>query len=469
MSTQRKRKTYLVLAGLLCAGMAVSWLLLSDGRSRLLEKLTGSRPNIVLIIIDTLRADKMRCYGFPGNTSPELDEMAKRGVRFNRVVAQCSWTRPSIGSMLTALYPRTIGIYKEEADSLNDRFTTLAEALQAHGYKTVGLTANPNLNKAYNFHQGFDHYVDSIVVFPWMKPQEGQVPLKGHNMLSARDLFTRALELVGSGEEGPYYIQLNVMEVHEWYQKPNRSLIRAPFSFMFPKAPNKTYLQALRQLSEDINDFAKKLKSLPGFEDTLFVLTSDHGEGLNDHPDVWYSIGHGRYLYESQVMVPLIFYHSGGDLPARTVEQRVRLLDLMPTLLDYVGAPVPEGLHGVSLLPLIRGETNHVSLPECFVTETELRSSRKIATYSPAWKYIENLEVGKNRHKGYIPLELQAIGVKENGAKTNSIASQQAAAGSLRSFLRDWETRFPKEPSTRSKQSISPEEIEQLRSLGYLQ
>jgi len=464
-----KRAILFALCGLLGLGIVLSVWHLWGRRAGSFGGLFGSRPSVVLIIMDTLRADKMGCYGFGAKTSPELDEIAKQGVRFSRAVVQCSWTRPSIGSMLTGLYPRTLGIYKEENDSLNDRFITLAEALQAHGYRTIGLTANPNLNKGYNFHQGFDHYVDSTVVFPWMKPEAGQLALKEHKLLSAKDLFSKALEFVGSGDETPYYIQINVMEVHEWYQKHDRSLVRPPFSFMFPGTPNSKYLQSLRQLSRDIDDFIKALRSLPGLDNTLFVLTSDHGEGLDDHPDVWYSVGHGRYLYESQVMVPLILYHPGGRLPVRTIEQRVRLLDLMPTLLDYVGIPIPEPVQGISLLPLIRGETDRLDLPQHFVTETELRSSHKIAAYSPGWKYIENLETGKNRYEGYIPLELQPIGVKENGAKTNRIASQQAVADSLRSYLRDWETRYPKVQTTRREGAVSQKEIEQLRSLGYLQ
>jgi len=143
----------------------------------LLNAVMHTRPNVVLIIIDTLRADKLGCYGFPGDISPELDKMAKKGVQFNNVIAQSSWTRPSIGSMLTSLYPRSLGIYKEKFDILADWYVSLPEILQAKGYSTVGITANPNINKFFNFDQGFDIYMDSHVIFNWMNPEKGKVPM----------------------------------------------------------------------------------------------------------------------------------------------------------------------------------------------------------------------------------------------------------------------------------------------------
>ncbi len=100
--------------------------------------------------------------------------MSHRGVRFARVLAQSSWTRPSIASLLTSRYPREIGIYKEKAHVLDDRFQTLAELLRESGYTTVGATANPNINGSFNFDQGFDHYEDSDTLFHWMQEEPGK-------------------------------------------------------------------------------------------------------------------------------------------------------------------------------------------------------------------------------------------------------------------------------------------------------
>ena len=158
-----------------------------------------SYPNIVLIIMDTLRADTMGCCGLHENTSPELDKIAKKGVLFTTVLSQCTWTRPSIGSMLTSIYPRTLGIYSEKNEILADRFHTLAEILHDQGFKTIGITANPNINSTFNFHQGFDIYIDSNIVWEWMGRKKGEVIDTTSTLHSAKEIFAKVLNLCASG------------------------------------------------------------------------------------------------------------------------------------------------------------------------------------------------------------------------------------------------------------------------------
>ena len=162
--------------------------------------------------------------------------------------------------------------------------------------------------------------------------------------------------------------------------------------------------------------FIRSLEERPEWSNALFVVTSDHGEGLSDHPHVALSHSHGLLLYSSQLLVPLIFYTPSSDLPrGKVIDRPVRLLDLMPTLLDYAGVPLPEGVRGVSLLPLIREEVDDVSLPDRFVVETQFQSADKIGVYAADWEYIEN----RDGHRGTSPRELQRVGVKEDGVRTN--------------------------------------------------
>ncbi len=425
------------------------------------------RPNVVLIIIDTLRADKLGAYGFKEDTSPEIDMMAKRGVRFNRVISQSSWTRPSIGSMLTSLYPRTIGIYKEPFDMLNDRFLTLAEVLKKNGYTTIGITANPNINSVFNFDQGFDSYVDSNVVWGFMKPAKGETryseettPLPG-----SKEIFETLLKKAKALREKsffsalwPVYMQVNIMEVHQGWL-----LIRPEYKKTFPRSEFSWYLDAIRQVSGDINKFIVELGSMPGWGNTLFIITSDHGQGLGDHPDVNDSKEHGNLLYESQLFVPLILYHPGGNLKNKEIERTVRLMDMMPTILDYLDISMPERIQGKSLLKMIK-ECSTVELPKFFVAETNWRNVNKIAIYSDRWKYIENRDnwTGVNRY------ELQPMGIKENGKKTDRIEYEPKIAEKMKDFLRTWEKAHPKTPPAMIKDKPSSEEIRQLKSLGYL-
>jgi arylsulfatase A-like enzyme len=285
-------------------------------------------PNVVLIIIDTLRQDKLSAYGFPEETSPEIDRMAEQGVRFNRVIAQSSWTRPSIGSMLTSQYPRTLGIYKETGEVLPDDFVTLAEVLKEAGYTTIG--ANANINTSFNFQQGFDHYVDSTVLLRWMDDSEDAKSHREQKLPSARQIFDDLLAQVKEQKKPPYYLQANVMEVHEYWDK---RMDLSQYEPAFAGKRDKRYLAAIRLVSDEIDRFVTELRALPDFERTLFVIVSDHGEGLSDHRPVKTSSGHGRLLYQSQLLVPLILYATDDSLPrGKVVEARTRLLDLMPTL-----------------------------------------------------------------------------------------------------------------------------------------
>jgi len=431
-----------------------------------------SRPNVVLIMIDTLRSDKLSCYGFSENTSPEIDEIAKRGFLFHHVMAQCSWTRPSIGSLLTSLYPRSLGLYDEYDQVLSDAHLTLAEILQPHGYTTLGITANPHINSVFNFHQGFDHYVDSEVVFVGMKAENKQVTDDQKAFAPAADILNEVVNLVEMGWDLPCYIQINIMDVHEHWREEG-SVIREEFTKLFLDFPEARYLQSIRQVSYDLNEFIRRLTAAPGFEDTLLVITSDHGEGLGDHPHVPNSAGHGRLLYQSQLMVPLILYHPVWDTKRRVVEQPVRLVDVMPTILDFLGIPAPEGIVGKSLLPMIDSEKSEIGLPEGFVAETYFRGLNKIALYSSQWKYIEN----RDGYPGVNRQELQRIGINEDGRLTDVISTHPEVAQSMQEYLNAWERRFQKVDPTPHKEDKVGENIEQLRTetyqklraLGYLE
>jgi hypothetical protein len=228
-------------------------------------------PNLVLVIIDTLRADKLHSYGFPRPTSPELDALAKSGVRFARVIAPSPWTRPSMASLLTSLYPRSVGIYKEPRHILDGRFVTLPEILREHGYQTLGATANPNINSSYNFHQGFDAYLDSHVLWPWMPAEEGKKRGYENPLWTSRQIFDALLESIARDPEVPTCVQACIMEVHG---SLGPGVVKPPFANRFAGTPDHGYLEAIAQVSFEIQRFIEKLSALPGWDDTLFVITS---------------------------------------------------------------------------------------------------------------------------------------------------------------------------------------------------
>ena len=175
--------------------------------------------------------------------------------------------------------------------------------------------------------------------------------------------------------------------------------------------------------------------------------------------------GHGFVLYESQLRVPLLFYHPEGALPrGRVVERPVQLLDVMPSVLDFVGLEGPAELEGRSLLPLARGD-GAPEPPSTFVAETRFQRRDKLAAYSQGWKYVENREPA-----GWLPpRELHRVGIAEDGERTNVAAEHPDVVERLAAQLRAWEATHPAAETTRP--AVAPTELErrQLRALGYLE
>lgn len=427
----------------------------------------GKCPNVVLIILDTTRPDKLGCYGYGQRTSPGLDQLAKRGVVFENVLAQASWTRPSIGSLLTSRYPRELGLYVEKDQILPDEHLTLAEILKAEGYYTIGLTANPNINKYFNFDQGFDEYVDSDILFFWMPVVDGKLKRGVSPLPSASDMFNNALRMINdSGNQGPYYLQFDLMEVHEWLaNRPGTNMQRREYASLFDMDSRYSkYPQMIRQVTDDLSQFVDQLRALPGWDDTIFIFTSDHGEGLGDHPGIERSGTHGFTLYESVTRVPWIIYREGWHPARDRIQQEVRLLDVVPTLLTMLGIPAPEEMKGISMLPVIEGRARVADIPRYQVIESEFGGMSKIALYGKRFKYIEN----RIPHSGLPPRELQPRGGHERGSATSHLDARPEIVDGMKHYLDEWELQYPRKAPTAPYRSLTPEETEQLQNIGYL-
>jgi arylsulfatase A-like enzyme len=196
----------------------------------------------------------------------------------------------------------------------------------------------------------------------------------------------------------------------------------------------------------------------------LLVITSDHGEGLSDHPGVDNAHGHGLVLYESQLRVPLILYHSKGALGSGVViDQPVRIMDVFPTVADLLGFEVKRRVDGVSLEEAIANPGTEVDLPPFFVAETYFQEAKKQSVYSAGWNFYNNMD----GWKGMDPTELQHARAPELGARSNRIAQHRDEAEKLGAFLRAWEHQHPKADPL-DNGSLPDELIEQLRAIGYL-
>jgi len=300
------------------------------------------RPNIVLIVVDTLRPDRLPFYGHKGNTAPFLSTLAARGAVFRRVHSTSSWTAPATASIHTSLYPvqhsvltgfraarvRQQGELRIRLNAIPDEVETLAETLREAGYNTCAVTDNINISRDEGFDQGFDRF--------W-----------NFNYQGAEAIGTTLKEWKGEIRgRRPYFLYLHYMDPHRPYHKRTPWYSPQPDSVRDDLA---AYDSEIRYVDQHIEEAFQ----LFGWDrNTLFILTSDHGEEFQDHGG-W---DHGRTLYGEVMDVPLLVYSSGDSLVRKVFEQPVSVLDILPTLREEAGLPVDPAEQGVSLLPALRGQ-----------------------------------------------------------------------------------------------------------------
>jgi arylsulfatase A-like enzyme len=332
------------------------------------------RPNVVLISLDTLRADRLGCYGYsrPG-ISPALDAMAAAGVRFDAAYAQAPWTTPSHASMLTGLYPSRHGVnevferIKAHLDSrapvrvLPRSAQTLATRLRDAGYATAAFTGGGTVSASLGFAQGFDSFREDFDVWrasygPLLSWLGSRAPLASGPETSPFFLFLHSFE-VHAPYTHPAFVQLSPIE-SERLQALLRRPAMAPDPFGEALAgqglrrvqvTSALYDGDVRSADEFVGQLMARLDLLGLADNTLVVVTSDHGEEFGDHdPSLIYN-AHGHTLYEEMVRVPLIFRFKGRLPAGRVLRRPVRSIDILPTILEVAGLAPPRDVDGRSL------------------------------------------------------------------------------------------------------------------------
>ena len=336
------------------------------------------RPDILLVSIDSLRADHLGCYGYPLPTSPTLDRIATDGVRFDRAVSSTSWTLPAHAALFTSRDEEAHGLTRNGL-RLSEAQVTMAEAFRDLGYQTAGLFAGPYLHPAFGLGQGFAQYQSCMAgvaeELPDAAVREEAAALE--SATQERETGTRTAErfatLVTQADERPAFLFVHLWDVHYDYSPPSpwdrffdpdyagtldfsrlavNPAIRAEMDPV-----DRRHLVALYDGEIRWTDtiLARLLdlhaRSRPDRE-LLLVVLSDHGEELFEHGGK----GHQRTLFEEVVRIPLVIRWPGHLPTQRVIPDLVRIIDVFPTLLELVGAPPPEPLDGRSLVPLLLGE-----------------------------------------------------------------------------------------------------------------
>jgi arylsulfatase A-like enzyme len=313
-------------------------------------------PHVVFIVIDTLRADHLPDYGYPVETAPFLARLAASGVLFERVIAPSSWTKTSMASIMTGLDPASHGVLRHR-NAVPPRLQTLAEQFEAHGYETIGINTNPWLQEQFGFSAGFEIY---------------ETIRDAKESGRANEVNRRALDLVAERwNDRPVFLYLHYMDVHAPYrsglEEASGPSLRLPGrgeiddatverayrkeGLTGPAVEERVialYDAGIRNLDAALERLLHEIgASLPP-EDTLIVITSDHGEAFREHG----TTEHGHNLYPEVIRVPLIFAWPGVLPAGMRIGAQVRSIDIAPTLLALAGVAVPESFEGSPLLPM---------------------------------------------------------------------------------------------------------------------
>ncbi len=372
--------------------------------------------NILLITIDTLRADHLSGYGYARPTSPVIDRLAAEGVRFGQAVVQWPKTTPSFASMFTATYSKDNGIVRKVGIPIPCRFETLAEALKRNGYATHAVVANGALASDFFFDQGFDTFIETWKLVHAGGPAGGTPAGNTANLPDPNGaeavtrLATGLLDKLAKGKK-PYFLWVHYLDPHYPYSPPPPYRDRFQGDALFRATPQKIDIAADKpgqqmwgigsdHVLEGRSDLAfyvarydaeiaytdaqigkllgeMKRRNLLGR--TLTVVTADHGESLGDHN---YYFDHGRFGFDTCLRVPLVF-HYPGVLKPRVDADPVELLDLAPTLLEAAGVDLKDGAwkEGRTLTPRLRGQAPPA--PAAPVTPNRAASSPSTAEKPP--------------------------------------------------------------------------------------
>ncbi len=447
-----------------------------------------ARPNVLLITVDTLRPDRLGCYGYARPTSPHIDALARRGVVFRNALTAAGRTVQSFPSILTGLYPMVHGLrYEGQSSDILANRLTLTRILKDGGYDSFAVTQGLNVG----LHRDFDMYDPDI----YLDPQGNKVYLPARN---DREASKKAIQWLRSraGARRPFFLWLRYIAPHWPYDAPAPytemfdPAYRGPHTFNDERAPGaergdiifgRTRLPVRQvehasahydgEVAYSDRAIADLLEALAGqgqLDRTMVVLTADHGESLGEHD---YFFEHGAYLYEPTVRVPLVVVLPGALPAGRMVEAQARTVDIVPTVLELAGLPVPGGLQGASLVARARGEVEGPA-PDAYS-----ESGRNFYPENPRqfidgvagkWRMLRTdafklILIPKDPEPIWELYDLKA----DPGETTNLYAARPEVAGPLRARLLALLASDPGRDD-RDNPPLPPELEESLRSLGYV-
>ena len=473
--------------------------------------LGGPAPpqGVILIMIDTLRRDHLEVYGYERETAPNLARMAAQGALFLDNISPAAWTKVATPSIMTSLYPQSHRVHRVP-DRLSAAAVTAAEAYREAGYATAGFCSNAFTGRFTNLHQGFEEMHEA-----------GSLGIETNSSKTSRAVVDRVIGWLEQRPDTPFFLFLHLYDPHSDFEP------RAPYNTIWSKAADKEehekqreaalaaakkngaerpfnelpfvvdfeqagldaaswmqyekgwYDGSIRGMDAEIGRLVERLRALGLEEKTLLGVVADHGEELHEHREM----GHGHSAYGEVVNVPLMLYRPGSIPAGVRVEETTSSIDLMPTLLDASGLSLPENAQGQNLLPLVAAhrdaegeaarqaaaalgwESRPAVSEEHGRDDADDKDDESYAIVFEGWKLIHNVKTNDKP-------EFELFDHRADPLDAADVAEQHSdRVKALEAELAAWRERtaaaqLPEEAST---EGMSSEEIQRLRSLGYIQ
>lgn len=394
-------------------------------------------PNVLLITLDTVRADRIGAYGYAKAATPALDRLAREGVRFADATTQAPLTGPAHAALLTGRYPARLGVRDNATTPLPTDADTLAERLKAKGYRTGGFVGAFILGPEYGFAQGFDAFDATFAQFT--SGSKLQAQRRGGEVADAAVKWLRA----DAGGK-PFFAWVHLYDAHTPYDPP------PPFRARFADAP---YDGEIAYVDSCVAKIVGALEASSQLDRTIVAVVADHGEGLGEHGEQ----EHGLFLYDSVLHMPWILRLPNRESAGTVVRSQVRAIDVAPTLAALTGASF-SAVDGENVAPLIRGAAPKDPAPSY------------AETYYPKWHFgwseLKSVRVGDWKYVDAPKPELYDLRA-DAGERRNAIDARGSLAGGLSAELTKIQRGFGAAAAVEAPQP-DPETLARLRSLGYV-
>jgi len=356
----------------------------TEGATIINRKLFNKKYNIIIYVIDALRADHLNIYGYPRPTSPFINLYGQQAYLFTNAFSISAWSRPSIGTLLTSLYPTFHGA-SNRSSVLNESVLTVAEVLKKFGYKTAAFIANGNIfDPVLHFDQGF-HFFHPIISTSQGKPS-------AHNIITAVQEWLYKF----ANQDTPFFFYIHTVDSHEPYRYFHHHFEEIQKNKKFPPRIKEIitsrphmeeffnhYDASVRYSDFYFGRFFEELKKLNLIDKSIIILTADHGEEFLDHGGQ----AHGGRLFIEQINVPLIIWVPEKIRKLGFVKERVSHLDISPTILNLIGLQPPPSWQGTSFAELMTKEKPNYKKNEIYFME-ELDENKLYAIISGKYHYI---------------------------------------------------------------------------------